>query len=395
MFYIQSPTFDFSNYNSTDPLIMAFDIMSIGSNNTNGTNMEYSLDGGNNWNLLTTANGQSFNWYNYNMSDFNEPGWFGFNSEILSVKKDITFLINQNNVIFRFKHYSNSALASNAPMGFRLDNFSIGQESIVSTLNCTQNVPYYTTFDNINCWEFGTDPDSIILQRSLSSNDIEWEISTNFANQLNNSSVKIDLNGEGNTNGVWFISPKFNMITGNNLQFNIALNETGTNNSTNLGADDVVKLMYTENNGLSWITLTTWNNNSEISNTNQTVQINSLPTTGYCQFAFWATNGILNNQNTTFYVDNFQLYTGTLSNNNFKENDFNYYPNPSNDFLTIDSKKENITFINIYSISGNLIDKIHINNIVAKIDLKNYSSGFYIFEINTNNNRNFIKVLKN
>ena len=55
LFYIESPTFNFTTYNSDEPLILSFDVMCIGSNFTNGGNMQYSIDGGQTWIVMTTS----------------------------------------------------------------------------------------------------------------------------------------------------------------------------------------------------------------------------------------------------------------------------------------------------------------------------------------------------
>jgi hypothetical protein len=360
--------------------------------------MQYSINGGTTWNLLTVANGATFNWYPdfYTMSDFGEPGWFGYEGEIKSVKMNISFLQNQSNVIFRYKYFSNYSSADGNPAGLRIDNFSIGQESLVSDLNCFENVPYMMSFDNteITCWEYGTNDDEIILLERIISNDIHWEIGNNFANVPNNSAAKINLNGQGNTNGVWFISPKFNMVSGNKLKFNIALNQFGNFNSAQLDTDDKVILKYSTNNGFTWTDLITWTNTSTISNTAQQVLVNSLPSTGYVQFAFWATNGTTSGNPTTFYVDDFALYTGPLGINEHESLNLTYYPNPVSDVLNISTSSEEITHVDLYTVSGQLLETVKIYSINARLDLRSYSRGAYFVKVNAKDRSKTIKILK-
>lgn len=399
LFYIQSPTFNFSTYNSSEPLVMAFDIVSVGKGSTNGTNMEYSIDGGNTWILLTAASAPSFNWYqNYQtMFDFNQPGWFDNYGEMKSVKMDISFLKDQSNVIFRYKFYSNFALSGTSTKGFRLDNFSIGQETLVNQLNCFESIPYSMNFDNleVTCWEIGKNDSSIILLNRNANQDIQWEIADNFANSSGNSSAKIDLNSQGNIQGVWLISPKFNMVEGNKLKFNIALNQLGNFNTSTLDSDDEVKLMYSVNNGLSWTDLKIWNNTSVISNTGQLELINALPVSGYARFAFWATNGALNNgNNTTFYVDDFELYTGSLGISKQETTSLSFYPNPVQDWLHINSSVEQINVAKLYTISGQLLETLNFNNKNISIDFRAYPKGVYFIELNSGDKSKTLKVLK-
>jgi len=399
MYYIQSPTFNFTAYNSSEPLVMAFDIVSVGKNYTNGANMEYSIDGGSTWILLTAASAPSFNWYqNYQtMSDFKQPGWFDNYGEMKSVKMDISFLKDQSNVVFRYKFYSNFAINSISTSGFRLDNFSIGQETLVNQLNCFESLPYSMNFDNIEvtCWEIGKNDGSIILLNRAANQDIQWEIADNFANSFGNSSAKIDLNSQGNTQGVWLISPKFNMVEGNKLKFNIALNQLGNFNTSTLDSDDQVKLMYSVNNGLSWTDLKIWNNASVISNTGQLELINSLPVSGYVRFAFWATNGALNNgNNSTFYVDDFELYTGSLGVSKQETTSLSFYPNPVVDWLHINSSTEQINVAKLYTISGQLLETLNLNNKNISIDFRTYPKGVYFVELNSGDKSKTLKVLK-
>ncbi len=400
MYYILSPTFDFTTYNSTEPLIMAFNCMSVGGNFVNGSNMQYSIDGGATWIMLTNTSGPSFNWYQnfQTMSDFSgQTGWFWQNAEIKTIKMNISFLQSQPNVMFRFRYYSNFATASSAPRGFRLDNFSIGQETLVNELNCIQSIPYFSDFDDdgMTCWETGTNDDEIILLDRTSVPDIHWEPATNFADVSNNPSFKIDMTGQGNTAGTWLISPNFNMITGNKLRFVVALTQFQSLASATLGSDDQIKLMYSANNGLTWTDLKVWNATSVISNTSQEVLINSLPTTGYAKFAFMATNGATNNgNNSTFYVDNFQLYTGSLGLSQHDSLELNYYPNPVKDLLILSSQSEKVETVKIYTISGQLLEEKKINGNEFSLDFTAYSNGVYFVELKTADKSKTIKILK-
>lgn len=402
-FYIQSPRFDFSNYTSTEPLTMVFDVMSIGAPYTNGTNMEYSLDGGTTWILISPNIAPNVNWYqNYQpMSEINdEPGWFGYSNEMITAKMNLDFLQNESDVLFRFKFYSNYAGSPDNARGFRLDNFAVGAESEVNLINCIEAVPNLMTFEEDflgTCWETGVNTDEILLYDRNVIQDIHWQHATNFAGATNNGSLKIDLSGQGNTNGVWFISPKYNITElDTHLQFDIALNALGTTNASNLDADDVITLYSSIDNGLTWQELQSWNSNSTISNVSQQIDIADLPSSEFVRFAFWATNGTTNtNSNTTFYVDNFRLASGTLSTENFKEMKLIYFPNPVKNIFTISSQNETISKVVISNNIGQILEtKTNINDTKHSIDFQSYPNGMYLVSVYTNENMKTIKVMK-
>lgn len=400
MYYMQSPAFDFTNYTGTEPLAMAFDFMCVGSLVENGGNMEYSINGGASWTLITTSNGASVNWYPSSiiLTDFNQPGWYGSSGQIKTAKMNIAFLQNQPNVLFRFKYYSNYAPSGGqAPFGFRLDNFTVGAESAVNALSCIESVPYTMNYNNVEntCWEFGASAQQLLFLNRSVEDDIAWQVAANFAGIANNASAKIDMVGHGNTAGVWMISPKFNMISGNKLKFNIALNALGTINSGTLDADDKIELRYTADNGQTWMTLKTWNSGSVISNEGQLEVITAIPQTGLVRFAFWATNGSVNsNSDAAFYVDDFALFTGSLSTENYENWNVGVYPNPVRNMCRIASSKETIDTVAMYSVSGQLIEVFTCNQKNVAIDLSSYANGIYFARIHAADKIKTIKIVK-
>jgi len=134
-FYLETPLFDFSAY---DSIFLSFDLRCIGTSTTgsekDGGNLEFSTDGGNNWTLLTTSYGQATHWYNYDVLEKlnDEPGWsekpLNCDVSILdSTSFDLSFLRGEDKVEFRFKHMGcNSYVASGIlAHGMKIDNFMI------------------------------------------------------------------------------------------------------------------------------------------------------------------------------------------------------------------------------------------------------------------------------
>lgn len=395
LFYIQSPVFDFSTSDTSEPLFMAFDLMSIGKSTTNGSNMEYSLDGGNTWTLLTiNSSPTTSNWYpNWQtMSDLsNQPGWRDSDGNINRVEMDISFLQNQDNVVFRYKYFSNFATSASAPRGFRLDNFTIAGESEIDDFGCLESIPYEISFNNYEapCWVI----DGGLLNRNANTN-IHWEIVNNFAASTDEFSAKIDIVGENDSDGSWLISPLFNIETETIIAFNIALTQFGNNNATNLDSDDEVKLLYTTDNGVSWQELRTWNSATPISNSGEIIE-EVINNTGFTHFAFWANNGLVNDLGeSSFYISEFNVVEGTLDINDAIIKDFQYYPNPVTNNLTISSKMSKIETLNVYNVSGQLLYSIKPRMNEYVLSFEDYASGIYFIKVISESKSNMIKIVK-
>lgn len=208
LYYIVTPTFDLTVSDTSRPLFMSFDLMSIGSSYENGANMEYSLDGGATWNILTeNLSTTSSNWYsNQDLMDKmnDEPGWFENNGEIKEVEMDISFLQNQNNVTFRYKYFSNYATASTRPRGFRLDNFFIGDK-------ITLNVDEHDTFSYFKYFPNPVTNELIILSNSMSLQSLEvFSASGQLLSTTESHLTRYALNFTSYASGIYFVKVTFN-----------------------------------------------------------------------------------------------------------------------------------------------------------------------------------------
>ena len=90
---------------------------------------------------------------------------------------------------------------------------------------------------------------------------------------------------------------------------------------------------------------------------------------------------------TTSFDVTFVSGTGILS----LENVFNIYPNPTNDIVNIDTKRNNqYLSATVYDIFGKLL----INTKNTKISLNKFEDGVYILEINTPKNTYTTRIIK-
>lgn len=85
-----------------------------------------------------------------------------------------------------------------------------------------------------------------------------------------------------------------------------------------------------------------------------------------------------------------------LSEENFTENSFQVYPNPTRDFVTITNSFP-LEKIEIYAINGSLLNSISQNdNLSETIDLSNYESGIYLLKIHsTDGFSRTVKIVRN
>jgi len=142
--HLESPAYDFSNVGQIN---LMFDFLCVGipfGNNTQGGNISYSIDGGNNWIVLSHAQDpNATNWYDSpSLSTLNnEPGWGDYDQWSTAVF-NLSFLGGQPNVRFRFNYKAEFTPYAGAIQGFRMDNFVI-----VANPNdlVAQNLPDITT----------------------------------------------------------------------------------------------------------------------------------------------------------------------------------------------------------------------------------------------------------
>lgn len=82
-----------------------------------------------------------------------------------------------------------------------------------------------------------------------------------------------------------------------------------------------------------------------------------------------------------------------LSNGDFDNSNFKYYPNPVKDVLNL-SYKQDITSISIYNLLGQKVLENAINSNTAQINMSGLANGNYIIKVISENQTRIIKVLK-
>lgn len=94
------------------------------------------------------------------------------------------------------------------------------------------------------------------------------------------------------------------------------------------------------------------------------------------------------------YFDNIYFSINQLSVSEFDTTNFKVYPNPSNNFWTIEANSQ-ITNISLYDVLGKEIYSSFPNSNEAKVDASNLIKGVYFAKISTNKGVQTIKLVKN
>lgn len=99
------------------------------------------------------------------------------------------------------------------------------------------------------------------------------------------------------------------------------------------------------------------------------------------------------NDNTEYFVDQFQFWEMVLSTDDFSKDTFSMYPNPVKDKLNIKSKAI-VDHINIYNLLGQEIMSLKPNIISPIINTSNLATGTYLVEVTIGGNTKTFKIIK-
>lgn len=91
---------------------------------------------------------------------------------------------------------------------------------------------------------------------------------------------------------------------------------------------------------------------------------------------------------------NVKIWTSeTLSNNEFDDNNFTYYPNPTKNILNLSYNKE-ISNVEVFNLIGQKVSETKLNANSGQVDTSNLASGAYFVKVTSNNASKTIKVIK-
>ena len=153
-----------------------------------------------------------------------------------------------------------------------------------------------------NCWEQATDGTPTTGPSGLGTS--QWQ-AEEFAH-VGSGLGAVDINLYHFNRREWLLSPYFDLSAGNyQISLDVALTSYNNTSPDNMGSDDEVQLLYTED-GTTWINITTWNTSNQPSTAGQTFTTPLLSTATNVRFAIWANDGTVNDsEDYDFHIDNF------------------------------------------------------------------------------------------
>ncbi|SHE76617.1 Por secretion system C-terminal sorting domain-containing protein [Psychroflexus salarius] len=186
----------------------------------------------------------------------------------------------------------------------------LGPESFVT--DCVAFTPDYTeSFDTFtpDCWEEAGSGDPTTGPSDLGSG--LWS-ADGFLNNGTTGAARINLWTDNRED--WLISPSFDLSAGGyELAYSVGLTDYNNSNApegAGMGSDDEVQVLITEDNGATWTALRTYNQSDYPSETGEIEIFDLSAYTGTVKFAFWATDGSVNDtEDYDFFIDEFKVRT--------------------------------------------------------------------------------------
>jgi hypothetical protein len=195
----------------------------------------------------------------------------------------------------------------------------------------------------------------------------------------------------------WLITPAFNLSAGGyRVKFDYGLTAYGDTVASNLGSDDAVQFLVSQDGGTTWTVLQTWDTNTSPSNISNQYSLDLTAYTGVnTKFAFYATNGtVADASDVEFFIDNLVVEQNVLSTHETgtAKNTIKVYPNPFTEVLNI-SDAVNVKNVMVTDVVGRLIKTIA--NPSSVLQLGELKQGMYLVTLEMKDgSRQTFKVIK-
>lgn len=284
-----------------------------------------------------------------------------------------------------------------------------GPVSVTTDCDVVTVYPYVTDFTNNvpnACWDEAGSGEIVDGPMNLGAS--QWRANRSYEDFAGNVTPSNAMNLYRNSDREWLLSEQFDMTGTSNdvLSIEVAVTDwtsTGASDATDtdtMGSDDQVDLLITTDGGMTWTSLMTWSaaNQPAVDGTREDIDLSSY--TGTVQFAFFATDGTVNDaEDYDFHVGMF-IIDGTASNEDILENSLSLYPNPvDGDTVTITMNNVNDANVQIviYNTLGQQVmtrSYSQVSNEIRIDNLSRLSKGMYLVKVLSGNDESSLKFIK-
>jgi hypothetical protein len=280
----------------------------------------------------------------------------------------------------------------------------VGLMSVTTDCAVVTTYPYTTDFTtNVPnaCWEEAGSGE--IVDGPMTVGSSNWRAGTSYENLAGTVIPSNAVNLYTNSFREWLISDEYDMTGTANDVLSIEVAVTNWNSATVpdvMGSDDQVDLLITTDSGTTWTSLMTWTaaNQPVVTGTRELIDLSSY--TGTVQFAFFASDGTVDDgEDYDFHVGMFTI-DGTAGNEDNFVSSLSLYPNPvSGDQVTISTDGSSASSIEVavFNTLGQQVMTRSYDQVNRTININNISSlsnGMYFVKISSGTQQATLKFIK-
>ncbi|MDV7697460.1 T9SS type A sorting domain-containing protein [Chryseobacterium soli] len=249
------------------------------------------------------------------------------------------------------------------------------------TTLCGNVIPPYTnTFSSVpgGCWNASLSGGT---PASGPNGTIAYWVQDGFLNAGTTGAVRMNLYSTGRAG--WLKTVPFDLSAGGyRVKFDYGITTYSGTVASPMGSDDIVQFLVSNDGGVTWNVLKTWDVNDTPSNVLATYVYNLTANTGAnTVFALYGNDGAVDDsQDYNFYIDNFTVESAQLGTSevNAQKKTVNIHPNPFKETVTISDTRD-MKSVTVTDVSGRVLKTIE--NPTKEINLSSLNAGLYLLTI--------------
>ena len=254
-------------------------------------------------------------------------------------------------------------------------------------------IPFSTDFTNYPAGF--TESEGPFGSPDATDNDSAWGTSDFLNDATLGKGAKVNI--YGTSRDEYLISPTFDLSAGThylNIDAGITdWNLTGAD-ADGMGADDYVAVLFSEDDGASWVELYRWDSTSGLTNAAEAMPEYVLSSTSStAKFALYANSGASSGGDYDFHVTNFQVTTTTLGTATNILEGFALYPTIVKEELNFRSQN-NVEAITVFNLLGQKVFSGVPNTNNSSINLSNLRPGVYVVKVSAEGKTGSYKIVK-